>query len=147
MQLCSKPRGSTRNRAQDLPKKGSAFITSSDHVLSLRQQNYDVSTTQLLVEAMGLHWWRATPILVCDLSVVSQLFGGPAALCNRPSTQNIPTWNQTIHSSMGGMPRTSLLTCSITTHNMSQVHFGLPAPLLQAAHPLLQLVLPLDMPP
>ena len=31
VQLCSKPRGGTRNRARDLPKKGSAFITSSDH--------------------------------------------------------------------------------------------------------------------
>ena len=30
MQLCSKPRGA-RNRTRDLPKKGSAFITSSDH--------------------------------------------------------------------------------------------------------------------
>ena len=31
MQLRSKPRGGTRNRTRDLPKKGSAFITSSDH--------------------------------------------------------------------------------------------------------------------
>ena len=30
VQLCSKPRGGTRNRTRDLPKKGSAFITSSD---------------------------------------------------------------------------------------------------------------------
>ena len=31
VQLHSKPRGGTRNRTRDLPKKGSAFITSSDH--------------------------------------------------------------------------------------------------------------------
>ena len=31
VQLCSKPGGGTRNRTRDLPKKGSAFITSSDH--------------------------------------------------------------------------------------------------------------------
>ena len=31
VQLCSKPRGGTRNRTRDLRKKGSAFITSSDH--------------------------------------------------------------------------------------------------------------------
>ena len=31
VQLCSKPRGGTRNRTRDLPKKRSAFITSSDH--------------------------------------------------------------------------------------------------------------------
>ena len=31
MQLCSKPGGGTRNRTRDLPKKGSAFIPSSDH--------------------------------------------------------------------------------------------------------------------
>ena len=31
VQLCSKPRGGTRNRTRDLPKQGSAFIMSSDH--------------------------------------------------------------------------------------------------------------------
>ena len=31
MQLCSKTQGGTRNRTRDLPNKGSAFITSSDH--------------------------------------------------------------------------------------------------------------------
>ena len=35
VQLCSKPRGGTRNRTRDLPKKGSAFITSSDHWTNL----------------------------------------------------------------------------------------------------------------
>ena len=31
MQLCSKPRGGKWNRTRDPPKKGSAFITSSNH--------------------------------------------------------------------------------------------------------------------
>ena len=31
MQLCYETQGGTRNRTRDLPKRGSAFITSSDH--------------------------------------------------------------------------------------------------------------------
>ena len=84
MQLCSKPRGGTRNRTRDLPKKGSAFITSSDHWTLCRGITRQVLATVPMRARLNGHIVVALQLAIAGLPIstddLMRVAGGPSYL-------------------------------------------------------------------
>ena len=91
VQLCSKPRGGTRNRTRDLPKKGSAFITSSHHwTIALCPL---IRCADVTIQA-EVHHCVCLPITQVDALHICMHCGPSSPL----TTATLPTWLlQTTH--------------------------------------------------
>ena len=87
MQLCSKPGGGTRNRTRDLPKKGSAFITSSDHWTNFCWSSV-IDGAGVQVEVLLVGWLVAAVHGWLVLALACVMLAAVRGLTRPPSNKN-----------------------------------------------------------